>query len=117
MTAAPIEAVCDDPPAMVPLGSEVSPYSNVTCVERQSEPLGGVLRLDGRGAHAHLVARHLHDGAPVGGEPDAGGAAGHAVIGIGGGRARPCRSATRPRGASRGAGLRCSQPNRSAPRR
>ena len=60
-------------------------------------------------------AGHLHHGAPVRGEPDARGPARHAVVGIGGGRARPCRPATRRRAARRASDR--AGPSRSAPRR
>jgi hypothetical protein len=51
-------------------------------LDRQAQALGGVLGLNGRRTHAHLMARHLHDRATIGGQPDACCAARHAVIGI-----------------------------------
>ena len=56
-------------------------------LERQAEPLGRHLGLDGGGAHAHLVRGDLDPDVPVAGQCDPRDAAGEAVVGVGGGGA------------------------------
>ena len=83
-------------------------------LQRQAEPVGGMLRLNGRGAHAHLVARGRHRGVAVGVQADLRGDAGKAVIGIGGGRDA---HADQPFAFAAGAEAPCACSSRSAPRR
>jgi len=101
-TAATVPAVCDEPPAIAPDGSVLSPYSNDTFSSvtpsrrRHAAPAPWRLPMPISWPAVDTVTR------PSAFEPQPALDARHAVVGIGGGWPRPCPEATRRRAGCRG---------------